>query len=248
MSNNEPITLRGAAKVFLPLAGLFVVFFIMMALGGEAEPTRPAQNALGALYGAFRPWLVPSLITLVIVALLPILARHSARTADTPREGNALQAINAALIDERNQMEKRVKELERAEAMHHKAMLNLKQESEYRQESLFKQVRELKDTLIERQEEDTVPLDILQAIILMRYARSTPALTVRGARELIRAEGISLPDRAYAALSAFVKEANTLPHQQAQPVRDTATEKNSANARRERANGRTRTQRRTRKA
>jgi hypothetical protein len=92
----KSLTMGEAAKVFLPLAGLFVIGFGFIALGGEAEPAKPAQNALGALYGAFRPWLVPSLITLLIVALLPILARHSARTADTPREGNALQAINAS--------------------------------------------------------------------------------------------------------------------------------------------------------
>jgi hypothetical protein len=199
-----------------------------------------------------------------LVAFLGLVARHSARTADTPREDSALQKINAALIDERNQMEKRVKELERAADMHHQAMLRQRETQSAQYEVMDSKAKGLLaernrwqgiadmrlDALQQlqakvKEQENQIPLDVTQALALMRYARSTPALTVRGARELIRAEGISLPDRAYAALSAFVKEANTLPHQQAQPVRTPATETKSANARRERARTRSRTQRRT---
>jgi hypothetical protein len=281
----KSLTMGEAAKVFLPLAGLFVIGFGFIALGGEAEPAKPAQNALGALYGAFRPWLVPSLITLLIVALLPILARHSARTADTPREGNALQAINAALIDERNQIEKRVKELEKlvewrtgerdqaedylrviecerdefkqAAAMHHRAMLSKHEELDRTQRALdagidavaawVERAAEFEEERDEARAklEQKAKIQLAQVYAVAEWFRANEAPGVAATRAYLREHEIQVPNAEYKNFSAFVQSLAPLPHQPASPVRDAATEKNSANARRERTRTRSRTQRRT---
>jgi hypothetical protein len=188
-----------------------------------------------------------------LVAFLGLVARHSARTADTPREANALQAINAALIDERNQMEKRVKELERAEAMHHKAMLSKTQEMDDAIEAVIAQtvrasqaeerVEELETKLTEKTD-----LVMDKVIAIGAWFHENPAPGVAATRAYLRQQGIEVTNPGYKKLSAFVQSLAPLPHHEASPVRDAATEKKPANARRERTRTRSRTQARTQKA